>query len=33
LAAQPRPIGLTELAARQGVSLPTMSKSVTALVS
>lgn len=33
LAAQPRPLSLTELAARQGVSLPTMSNSITALVS
>lgn len=32
LAAQPHPVTLTELAARQGVSLPTMSNSVTALV-
>ncbi len=32
LAAQPRPLTLTELAAMQGVSLPTMSNSVTALV-
>lgn len=32
LAAQPRPLTLTELAALQGVSLPTMSNSITALV-
>jgi len=32
LAAQPRPLTLTELAAMQGVSLPTMSNSITALV-
>lgn len=32
LAAQPSPLTLTELAARQGVTLPTMSNSVTALV-
>lgn len=33
LAAQPTPLTLTELANRQGVSLPTMSNSITALVS
>lgn len=32
LAAQPHALNLTDLAARQGVSLPTMSNSITALV-
>lgn len=32
LAAQPHPLSLTDLAARQGVSLPTMSNSITAVV-
>jgi DNA-binding MarR family transcriptional regulator len=32
LSAQPRPLTLTELAGLQGVSLPTMSNSITALV-